>query len=59
MNDGRLTTLKESVEKQKQREQLKKQIAMLETRMRKEKQLNRKMELKAELKKMQKILASV
>ena len=59
LNDGRLTTLKESVEKQKQREQLKKQIAMLETRMRKEKQLNRKMELKAELKKMQKILASV
>ena len=59
LNDERSTTLKESVEKQKQREQLKKQIAMLEARMRKEKQLNRKMELKAELKKMQKILASV
>lgn len=59
LNDERSTTLKESVEKQKQREQLKKQIAMLETRMRKEKQINRKMELKAELKKIKKILTSV
>lgn len=59
LNDERSTTLKESVEKQKQREQLKKQIAMLETRMRKKKQINRKMELKAELKKIKKILTSV
>ena len=47
------TTLKESVEQQKQREQLEKQIAALEAKMKKEKQLNRKMELKAEIKKLQ------
>lgn len=46
------TTLKESVEWQKRREQIEKQIAALEARMKKEKQLNRKMELKAEIKKM-------
>ena len=46
------TTLKESVEWQKRREQIEKQIAALEARMKKEKQLNRKMELKAELKKL-------
>lgn len=44
------TTLKENVEQQKQREQIEKQIAALEARMKKEKQLNRKMELKAEIK---------
>lgn len=44
------TTLKESVEWQKRREQIEKQIVALEARMKKEKQLNRKMELKAELK---------
>lgn len=46
------TTLKESVEWRKRREQIEKQIAALEARMKKEKQLNRKMELKAEIKKM-------
>jgi len=46
------TTLKESVEHQKQREQIEKQIAALEVKMKKEKQLNRKMELKAEIKKL-------
>lgn len=46
------TTLKESVEQQKQREQIEKQIVALETKMKKEKQLNRKMELKAEIKKL-------
>lgn len=45
-------TLKESVERQKQREQLEKQIAALEAQMKKEKQLNRKMELKAEIRKL-------
>ena len=44
------TTLKECVEQQKQREQIEKQITALETKMKKEKQLNRKMELKAEIK---------
>lgn len=46
------TTLKESVDQQKQREQIEKQIAALETKMKKEKQLNRKMELKAEIKRL-------
>ena len=49
------TTLKESVEQQKQREQIEKQIAALETKMKKEKQLNRKMELKAEIKKLKQV----
>lgn len=49
------TTLKESVEQQKQREQIEKQIVALETKMKKEKQLNRKMELKAEIKKLREI----
>ena len=47
---GEDTTLKESVEHQKKREQLEKQIAALEAKMKKERQLNRKMELKAEIK---------
>ena len=50
LSGGENTTLKESVEQQKQREQLEKQIAALEAKMKKEKQLNRKMELKAEIK---------
>jgi hypothetical protein len=53
---GESITLKESIEQQKQREQLEKQIAALEAKMKKEKQLNRKMELKAELKKLKKNL---
>lgn len=52
------TTLKESVEQQKQREQIEKQIAALETKMKKEKQLNRKMELKAEIKKLKQALVN-
>ena len=54
LSGGENSTLKESVEQQKQREQLEKQIAVLETKMKKEKQLNRKMELKAEIKKLTK-----
>ncbi len=52
---GENITLKESVEQQKQREQIEKQIAALETKMKREKQLNRKMELKAEIKKLRQI----
>lgn len=52
-------TLKESVEQQKQREQIEKQIAALEAKMKKEKQLNRKMELKAEIRKLKKVLVNV
>ena len=46
-------TLKESVERQKQREQLEKQIAALEAKIRKEKQPKRKFELVQDLKNMQ------
>ena len=51
LSSGEDTTLKETVEQQKQREQIEKRIAVLEAKMKKEKQLNRKMELKAEIKK--------
>ena len=44
-------TLKESVERSQQAEQLRKKIAALENRMRRERQLNRQMEIRAELKK--------
>ena len=44
-------TLKESVERSRQAEQLQKKIAALENRMRRERQLNRQMEIRAELKK--------
>ena len=53
LSSGEDTTLKESVEHQKKREQMEKQIATLEAKMKKEKQLNRKMELKAEIKRLQ------
>ena len=53
LSGGEDTTLKESVEQQKQREQIEKQIAALKAKMKREKQLNRKMELKAEIKKLQ------
>ena len=52
LSGGEDTTLKESVEHQKKREQMEKQIATLEAKMKKEKQLNRKMELKAEIKRL-------
>ena len=56
LSSGEDTTLKESVEQQKHREQLEKQIATLGVKMKKEKQLNRKMELKAEIKKLKSVL---
>ena len=43
-------SLKESVERDEKKKQLEKQIAALESKMRKEKQLNRRMEMNAELK---------
>ena len=43
------TTLKESIEQQKQREQVEKQIATLEAKIRKEKQPKKKFELAQEL----------
>ena len=49
-------SLKESVERDEKKKQLEKQIAALESKMRKEKQLNRRMEMNAELKKLQREL---
>ena len=49
-------SLKESVARDEKKKQLEKQIAALEGRMRKEKQLNRRMEMNAELKKLRKEL---
>lgn len=48
--NGENATLKESIEQQSQRERVEKQITALESKMKKEKQLNRKMELKAKIK---------
>lgn len=45
-------SLKESVERDEKKKQLEKQIAALESKMRKEKQLNRRMEMNAELKRL-------
>ena len=47
---GENTSLKDSVEQQKQREQLEKQIATLEAKIRKEKQPKKKFEMVHELK---------
>lgn len=49
-------TLKEAVERDKQIQQLQKQIEVLQTKIRREKQLNRQMELNTELKKLKKEL---
>ncbi len=49
-------SLKESVERDEKKKELEKQIAALESKMRREKQLNRQMEMNAELKRLRKIL---
>ena len=49
-------SLKESVERDEKKKQLEKQIAALEGKMRSEKQLNRQMEINAELKRIKSIL---
>ena len=49
-------TLKESVERDAKRQQLEKQIAALRVKVRKEKQLDKQMQLNAELKKLKKEL---
>lgn len=49
-------TLKASVERSQQAEQLRKKITALEGRMRKERQLNRRMEMNAELKELREIM---
>lgn len=45
-------SLKESVEQDEKKKQLEKQISTLENKMKKEKQLNRRIEMNAELKKL-------
>lgn len=52
-------SLKESVWRDEERRRLEKQIAALENKLHKEKQLNRKMELNAELKRLKKELAEI
>ena len=52
-------SLKESVARDEERRRLEKQIAALENAMCKEKQLNRKMELNTELKKLRKELNTI
>lgn len=47
-------SLKESVERDEKKKQLEKQISVLESKMRREKQLNRRMEMNSELKKFRK-----
>ena len=47
-------SLKASVERDEKKKQLEKQIAALENKMRREKQLNRQMEMNAELKRLRK-----
>ena len=49
-------SLKESVERGEKKKQLEKQIATLESKMRKEKQLNRRMEMNAEMKKLKEMI---
>lgn len=52
-------SLKESVERDEKKKQLEKQIATLESKMRKEKQLNRRMEMNAELKRLRKEIGKI
>lgn len=52
-------SLKESVERDEKRTQLEKQITALESKMRREKQLNRRIEMNAELKRLRKELKTL
>lgn len=54
LGTGESTSLKDSVEQQKQREQLEKQIAALEAKIRKEKQPKKKFEMMQQMKSLQK-----
>ncbi|KXB91051.1 DUF4391 domain-containing protein [Megasphaera hutchinsoni] len=50
--EGKTELLKESVERDNRRQELEKQVAALQTKVRKEKQLNKQVQLNAELKKL-------
>lgn len=54
--EGKTESLKESVERDNRRQELEKQIAALQTKVRREKQLNKQVQLNAELKKLKKEL---
>ncbi len=54
--EGKVESLKESVERDSRRQELEKQIAVLQTKVRKEKQLNKQVKLNTELKKLRKEL---
>ena len=56
---GKTESLKESVERDNRRQELEKQIAALQTKVRKEKQLNKQVQLNAELKKLKKELEGI
>lgn len=57
--EGKTESLKESVERDNRRQELEKQIAALQTKVRKEKQLNKQVQLNAELKKLKKELEEI
>ncbi len=57
--EGKSESLKESVERDNRRQELEKQIAALQTKVRKEKQLNKQVQLNAELKKLKKELEAI
>ena len=57
--EGKTESLKESVERDNRRQELEKQVAALQTKVRKEKQLNKQVQLNAELKKLRKELEEI
>ena len=59
LEGGQTETLKESVDRSEKKAQLEKQIAALQSKMRKEKQLNVQMKLNAELKSLKKELEEI
>ena len=59
LTSGAGETLKESVERDKHRQELEKQITALEKKIRREKQFNKQVQLNAELKKLKKELESL
>ncbi len=59
LQTGNAESLKESVERETQRLNLQKQITTLEAKIRKEKQLNRQMQMNGELKKLRKELEAI
>lgn len=57
--EGKTESLKESVERDNRRQELEKQVAALQTKVRKERQLNKQVQLNAELKKLKNELEKI